>query len=284
AIIAHELSHVLLGHHTSDLLSEWSHRGQALQEIAIRIKADQSKSKTVSKSDAKTVSQAQTVVDLAEKLALPAWNRQQEREADLLGVDLLIRGSYSPTAMVSMLEKLKAWEDQNKESDDAFWTQVMQTAQSDVSQAGKMLYQKSIGMVSINHPKTEDRINSAAQYLDRHYGDKKLPDLHPVAWKRLVTRAEVRDMVKNYESAFQAKKQLDAKKPLESYAEAKISATPPTANDAYPNWILARAAGALNRQPEALAALQRAVASSDPNPQIYDDLIALYEHANSIPT
>ncbi len=284
AILAHELSHVLLAHHKSDLVSEWYHRGQSFQEIAVRIKAEQSKSKTVAKSDAKAVSEAQVVANVGDKLILPAWGRQQEREADLLGVDLMIRANYSPAAMVSMLEKLKAWEDQTKESDDAFWAQVTQTAQSDVNQAGKMLYQKAVSIVSVNHPKTEERITGAAEYLDRHYGDKKLPGLHPAAWKEVLTRPDVAEMIKNYESAFQAKKLLDAKKPLESYAEAKIASTPPTANDAYPNWILARAASTLHRQPEAVAALQRAVGSADPNPQIYDDLIAVHEQAGNIPT
>ena len=40
-----------------------------------------------------------------------------------------------------------------------------------------MLYKKVVSTVSVNHPKTEDRINDVAQYLDRHYGDKKLPAL-----------------------------------------------------------------------------------------------------------
>jgi predicted Zn-dependent protease len=284
AIVAHELSHVLLTHHTSDMLSEMQHRGQALQEIVIRAKADQSKSKTVTKSDAKTIKDAQFVADATDKLILPAWGRQQEREADLLGVDLMIRANYSPAAMVSMLEKLKAWEDQNKESDDVFWAQLTQTAQTNAGQAVNMVYKKAVSAVSVNHPKTEERINGVAQYLDRHYGDKKLPDMHPAAWKDVVTRTDVAEMIKNYESAFQAKKYLDANKPLDSYAEAKISATGPTATDAYPNWILARAAAALHRQPDAVAALQRAMGSPEPIPQIYEDMIAVYEHAGNIPT
>src|SRR5439155_1322919 len=189
AIVAHELCHVLLTHHTADLLSEVQHKGQALQEIVIRAKADQSKSKTVSKSDAKTIKDARFVVDISDKLILPEWSRRQEREADLLGVDLMIRANYSPAAMV-----------------------------------------------------------------------------------------------KNYDSAFQAKKLLDANKLLESFAEAKVAASGSTATDAYPNWILARAATSLRRQGDATAALQRALSSAEPIPQIYEDTIAGYEHANNIQT
>ena len=284
AIVAHELSHVLLTHHTADLLSEVQHKGQALQEIVIRAKADQSKSKTVSKSDAKTIKDARFVVDISDKLILPEWSRRQEREADLLGVDLMIRANYSPAAMVSMLEKLKAWEAQNKESDEAFLEQLRQTAQTDAGQAVNMFYKKTVSTVSVNHPKTGDRINDVAQYLDRHYGDKKLPNMHPAAWKDVVTRPDVAEMVKNYDSAFQAKKLLDANKLLESFAEAKVAASGSTATDAYPNWILARAAISLRRQGDATAALQRALSSAEPIPQIYEDTIAGYEHANNIQT
>ena len=51
-----------------------------------------------------------------------------------------------------------------------------------------------------NHPKTEDRINGVAQYIDRHYGDKKLPDMHPAELKEVMSRPDVAGLVKNYES------------------------------------------------------------------------------------
>jgi Zn-dependent protease with chaperone function len=283
AIVAHELSHVLLAHHNSDQWSDFLHKGQAWYEIAVRVKAEQSKSKTVSKTDAKNVKDVQQNVDLFnDKLLVPDWNRSQEREADLLGVDLMIRANYSPTAMVSMLEKLKAWEDQNKESDEAFLERVRQTAQTDAGQAWNMITKKVISTASMNHPKTEDRINEAAQYLDRHYGDKKLPDMHPAAWKDVVTRPDVVELIRNYDSVFQAKKLLDANKPLESFAEAKIAASGSTATDAYPNWVLSRAATSLHRQADATAATQRALNAVEPIPQVYEDTIAVYEHTNNI--
>ena len=67
---------------------------------------------------------------------------------------------------------------EQEESDDAFLERLRQTAQADAGQAANMLYKKAVSTVSVNHPKTEDRINDVAQYLDRHYGDKKLPDMH----------------------------------------------------------------------------------------------------------
>jgi Zn-dependent protease with chaperone function len=284
ALLAHELAHVLLTHHSSDIIAEMQHKGQALHEIAIGAKTQLSKSKTVTKSDARGLTQAQLVADATDKLVLPAWNRQQEREADLLGVDLLIRANYSPAAMVSMLEKLKAWEELHREPEEAFWEQVRQTAQTNVGQALNLAYQRALTVISVSHPKTDERINEAAQYLDRHYGDVRLPEPRIAPWKSVTSRPDVADMIKNYETAFRARQYLDALKLQDAYLHARAAAAAPTAADAYPNWVLARAAASLNRQPEAVSALQRAVASPEPVAQIYEDLIAVYERGGNVNT
>src|SRR6185503_10562143 len=153
AILAHEVAHVLLTHHSSDIVAEVQHRGHALHEMAIGAKTNASKSKTVSKDDARGLTQGQLIADVTDKLILPAWNRRQEREADLLAVDLLVRADYSPAAMVTMLEKLKAWEDVHREADDGFWKQLGETARTNTGQAMNMAYQKALGAVSMSHPK-----------------------------------------------------------------------------------------------------------------------------------
>ena len=47
--------------------------------------------------------------------------------------------------------------------------------------------------------------------------------------------------------------------------------------------MLAHSAAALGRQTEAIDALRRAVASSEPVPLVYEDLIFAYERVNNIP-
>ena len=284
AIVAHELAHVLLTHHSSDIMAEMQHRGHALHEVAISAKTSLSGSKTATKGDARGLTQGQLIADATDKLILPAWNRRQEREADLLAVDLLVRAEYSPIAMLSMLEKLKTWEDLHKQAEDDFWARLADTARTDTGQAMNMAYQKVLNVVSVSHPKTVERIDDIAQYIDRHYGDKALPELRPAPWKTVVARPDVAEVIRNYEAAFQAKKALDAGKPQDAYGHARTAATGRTATHAYPNWVLARAAAALNRAPEAVTALQRAIGSTDPVPQIYEDLIAVYEQAGNVGT
>jgi beta-barrel assembly-enhancing protease len=282
AILAHEQSHVLLKHHTSDLISSMQRKGQALHEIGVSAKTALSGSKSMAKSDARALANEQIAADVTEKLALPAWGRRQEREADLLGVDLLIRGGYSPGAMITMLEKLRAWEANIKESEEAFWDKMSQAAQAGPSEAVRLAYQRAVDAVSVSHPKTEERIDEVAEYLDRHYADAKLPEPKIGPWKAVASRPDVIQVMRNYDRAFTARKMLDKGKTQEAYSFAKAAAAGPTATDAYPNWVLARSADLLGRKREALEALRRALRAPEPVPQIYEELIFTYEREGNI--
>ncbi len=282
AILAHELSHVLLKHHSSDLLATMQKKGQALHELAISTKTSLSGSKTVAKSDTRALTNEQLATDVTDKLALPAWGRRQEREADLLGVDLLVRAKYSPAAMVTMLEKFAAWEKRNKESEDAFNARLQQTAQKNPGEALTAVYQRAVETVATSHPKTEERLQDLATYLDRHYGELKPVDPNVASWKRLAGRPDVAEVLRNYETAFSARKLLDGGKSQDAYNAARKSATGRTAGDAYPNWVLAHAASSLGRQREAIDALRRAIDSSEPVPMIYEDMIFAYERAGNL--
>jgi Zn-dependent protease with chaperone function len=285
AMLAHELAHVLLKHHTADVVSTMQKKAQALHEIGVSAKTALSGgSKTVSKSDSRNLAHEQMVGTVTDKLALPAWNRRQEREADLLGVDLLIRAGYSPGAMVSVLEMLQAWEKQTQESEDSFWDKLKQTTVSNPGTALSMAYQRTVDAVSVNHPKTEDRIVETVEYLERHYADLKPVKLQIVPWKTVTGRKDVAQVLRHYRLAFSAKESLDKGKIQEAYPVAKESASGNTATDAYPNWVLHRSAKLLGRQKESLDVLQRAVSSREQVPEIYDTLILEYERSGSFTT
>jgi beta-barrel assembly-enhancing protease len=284
AILAHETAHVLLKHHTSDILGDMQKKGQALFEMGVGAKAALSGRSTVAKGDLKTIQQVQLATDATDKLVLPAWSRGQEKEADLLAVDLLAETQQSAPAVVSMLEKLQAWEKATAETDDAFWNRMGQTSQRNVNEAMGMAYQKMLSSVSVNHPKTEERITETAEYFERHYGSRALVEPGTGAWKALRARPEVALVLRNYKQAFLAKKQLDQGKAQDAYATARTAVTGRTATDAYPNWVLARAAFALGRSREGIEALRRAVTSSEPVPNVYEDLIVAHEGAGNLPT
>lgn len=282
AVLAHETGHVLLKHHSADVLGDMQKKGQALFEMGVGAKAALSGRATVAKGDARTLQQVQLATDATDKLVLPAWSRGQEREADLLAVDLLAELGQSPTAVVTMLEKLQAWEKATAETDEAFWDRMSQASQRNVNEAMGLAYQRLTSTVSVGHPKTEDRITDSAQYFERHYGGRELVEPKDAPWKALRARPEVALVMRGYRQAFLAKKLLDQGKAQDAYTTARTAAAGRTATDAYPNWVLARAAFALGRSREGIEALRRAVSSTEPVPNVYEDLIVAHEGAGNL--
>jgi tetratricopeptide (TPR) repeat protein len=154
-------------------------------------------------------------------------------------------------------------------------------AQKDLGQALGLAFQRVAQHLSASHPKTGERMEDVAAYLDRHYAEGALPEPNVARWKSLAGRDEVAQVMRNYDVAFTARKMLEKQKIKEAYAFAKAAAAGRTATDAYPNWVLAKSAAALGRQKEAIDALRRAIASNEPIPQIYEEVILAYEQAGS---
>lgn len=282
ALLAHELAHVLLRHHSSDLVAAVQRKSQSLYEIGVAAKMALSETKTVEQGDARRLSNLELLANVTEKLALPAWNRGQEREADLLGIDLLFAAGYSPPAMISMLEKVQAWQKQNEESEEAFQRRLKEASEKNLGEVMRLAFQRVQDFFSASHPKTEDRIEDVAGYLERHYADQNLPEPTAAKWKAVTGQPEVTQVIRHYEQAFSAKRLLDKHNHEEAYALAKSAASGRTANDAYPNWIFAKSAAALGRNREATDALKRAIDSNEPIPEIYEELIAAYEQTGQI--
>ena len=162
---------------------------------------------------------------------MPAWGRRQEREADLLGIDLLVKAGYSPVAMMTMLEKYRAWEAKTKEADDAFWSRAPDVSKTNVTEAAKMTINRLVGELSASHPDTGKRLEDVATYIDRHYGELNLPEPKTAAWNDVKRIPDVREITRNYDLAFSARKLLERGKAADAYAmprPRRPAAPPPT--------------------------------------------------------
>ena len=71
AIIAHELSHVLLTHHSSDVLVGVRKRAQSMHELGLTAKAAVDKSPAAAKSDQKALTISHLVSEVSDKMAMP---------------------------------------------------------------------------------------------------------------------------------------------------------------------------------------------------------------------
>ena len=284
AVLAHELAHVVLAHHDTDMFGDVQRRGRALYEIWVETKGKAKGRSKPSKGDSKGLDTAETVTRVTDKLLTPAWSRGQEREADLLGVDLLLEAGYAPTAMISMLEKLRAWEVTDAEADRAFLERLGEADGTGLKGLGNKAWKELLGRLPGGHPRAEERIKETAQYLERHYSERRLAEPKAGPWKTLMSQADVREVVSHYRLAFSAHRSFEKGQTQEAYEWARKAVAGRTTSDAYPNVVLARSAEGLNKRPEALDALRRALASKEPVSMVYVELIAINERAGNIPT
>ena len=280
AIIAHELGHVLLKHHTTDIIGKTQKRLQSSHELALGARTALQKVQ-IGASDQRAMLGMQALVELIDKVVMPAWNRRQEAEADLLGTDLLIAAGYSPEGMTSMLEKRQAWEKLHMESDAEFQKRLMQLAAKDISAAINTSINKVIADISVAHPDTESRLDNLAQYIDRFYANAAFPSVNAAAFKKLRAQRTAATVLRNYDMAFSARSLFAKGQIKTAYGYAKESATGPTAQHAYPNWILAKSASQLGLHAQANAALERALSSEEPVREIYTEMIEVQERAGN---
>ena len=120
ALLAHEVSHIILKHHGSDWFMDSQERGLAALQFALEIreKIEKARGKKEGENtfeDLKMRYIAKSVVFGSQLLIASPFSRTQEDEADLLGTDLLANAGYSIDDMDLMMAKLVAQEEQNLE-------------------------------------------------------------------------------------------------------------------------------------------------------------------------
>lgn len=279
AIVAHELSHVLLKHQSSNLIGLTQKRLQSAHEMLISAQMSAKNTTQVGKSDQKAMMSAQIAVELLDKLAMPAWNRRQETEADLLGLDLMIRAGYSPDGMTAMLERLRDWEKANTKSSEALETQLKELVTKDPQLALNTAWKSLVDEVSREHPETDKRLETVADYIERHYADLDAPDLNAQALKKFRTARGVGPILKNYQHAVRAKVRLNEGNASAAYGEALQGVQPPTAKDTMPNWILWQTAKAVGRQGQHRKALDNALQAQEPILEVYKEAILINEQS-----
>jgi predicted Zn-dependent protease len=114
ALLAHEAAHAILGHADADVVTSVQQRVVQVSAVALGARellapGGGGKPAPVAAVDARVEEQSQALL-INTLVVVPAWNRSQERSADLLGIDLLARAGYDPRAMISLLQKQKELE------------------------------------------------------------------------------------------------------------------------------------------------------------------------------
>ncbi|MGH7789309.1 MAG: M48 family metallopeptidase [Candidatus Binatia bacterium] len=312
ALLAHEASHVVLGHADADVVQSAQQRAVQLSALAVeaqavvdgaRGKGDGGAGKPAAGS-ARVEEQSRALL-LNTMLLSPAWTREQERDADRLGTDLLVRAGYAPQAMASLLRKQKTFETARAASPQAaaFDKQLLgvdtkQVVQQQAQKAAKNIGvkdpsglaglagsalggaldwgSKKVGEAQRSHPKTEERIVEIESYVAEEYSGAAAPALQVEAWDAAKEQDGTVDILENYIAAIEAKGKLADGDVAAARKLAKTSLSGPTKAHAYPNFVEAAVEISAGAPAPALAAYETALAGPEPAGAIYSEASVLY--------
>lgn len=309
ALLAHEAAHVILGHADADIVQDVQQRAIQVSALALDTRDFVEGMKSGAPrpgSDKAGVKEQSRALLLNTMLVAPAWTREQEKDADLLGVDLLVRAGYAPSAMTSLLSKQKSFETERAADPEtaaldkqlaAFGVDVHAVAAEQTAKVtdGGGLAGQGLGAIAgsalgsalswgsqklaaagKSHPKTEDRIGDAKEYVRRHYAEaiKKAPQAEP--WDAAKEADGTIDVLEGYIAALEAKAELADGDVATAGRLVKPSLTGATRSHAYPNYVDAAVQMASGTSAAALADYERALAGPEPAGAIYSDAAALY--------
>ncbi len=184
ALLGHEYSHLLLGHHQKDMLDEVQSKIFDYGELLLRMN---------SKGDSGTLRSyaklrvARWGTDIA---LMPKWSRDQEAEADVLGTDLMIRAGYNADAMKTLLQKLGATAKKkqkivevakalkiNREGEELGWS-------VDLEKLFDTLTETLSSEFGADHEEAKARRDRVRTYLREQYPRRERPELKVTALAR----------------------------------------------------------------------------------------------------
>jgi len=312
ALLAHEGSHVILGHADADVVQGMQQRAIQLSALAADAQqlVDGAKGTGSGAAGKSSVASSARVEDQSRALLLntllvsPAWTRDQERDADRLGTDLLARAGYAPQAMASLLRKQKTFESERAAIPQAaaldkqlLGVDVNQQVQKQTEKATKNMGaggeglgwlagaalgaafefgSKKVAEAGRSHPKTEERIVDIDTYVAEEYSGGAAPAYQVEVWEAAKEQDGTVDILENYIAAIEAKGKLSGGDVAAARKLAKTSLSGPTRAHAYPNYVDAAVQIAGGETKPALAAYETALAGPEPAGAIYTEASALY--------
>lgn len=283
ALLAHELSHVLLRHHDSSWFGRFTKQAMSYFEDTAMVRnaldrameGDFGGGKALTPSQKATLDKMNFLVKLNDRALHPAWGRRQEAEADRLGTDLLMRAGYSfSDGMQAWLAKVAAYDDQQRAVRQELASQRQATidalaaqgkVEASVRKAADGALKDLLEDVGRSHEDGTNRLRELNGYIEKAYNDNiDAPDAQVTSHRQVMTMPDVKGTLDGYREAFRARSQILALQPAAAVAALrKLTSGGPIASHALPNYLLFEAQ-AKARPAEREPALRRSLAASEP--------------------
>ncbi|HYD97425.1 MAG TPA: M48 family metallopeptidase [Noviherbaspirillum sp.] len=279
ALLAHELSHVLLHHHDSTFFSNAQKQLQYVFSAGAELKSNLDKVAGgpggLSQGQAKSVSRMQLLIGLTDTVMLPAWTRAQETDADRLGTDLLRKAGYSSSGMWNFLTRVEKWDKTQAERRKEREAQIqgeMQTLVNSGSVDGALklgLNDSFNGLkesLSSKHEDAEKRKDEFTAYREKHHADWPRAVIQKDAYDRILKDRAVKPVLDAYGETMTAMEHIEKGRYEEAYRLLLPITKPgaPGAAHALPNFELYLAMKQLGRK-EAQGQLMKSYRAAEPS-------------------
>ena len=218
ALLAHELSHVLLHHHDSTFFSTAQKKLQYVFNAGADLKNNLDKlgqggGGSLSAGQQKSLARMQMLISLTDGVMLPAWTRSQETDADRLGTDLLRKAGYSATGMWNFLGRIEKWDKQQAESRKEKEAQL-QTEMQTLVNSGSIDGALKLGIndsvkalkdsLASQHESGEKRKEEFTAYRDKHHSDWPRVVIGTEAYGKVLKDKTVKPVLDAYNDTFNA--------------------------------------------------------------------------------
>jgi predicted Zn-dependent protease len=282
ALLAHEVSHLILGHFSSEKNRELTDKlMDSAMQMALTmetLKGETSYSKTLKLFAADYLIQSSL---------FPAWNRETEESADLLGLDLMLAAGYSVEGMLEFVKRIGIHEESNKLELSNYINNQMSTEDgfsgSVQINLGGMLesgLKKLNDQLSSNYKDSEARFREVTKYYSTFY-EPSFPSLKVDALAKLLNEDSAsRQKLLAFKAAKISSRALSgdsngniAFSDIERLGIVGISGV--NKNDSYARMVMSSIRQHQNKTPTALKNLDIAINSQSATQAVYYKKYAL---------
>ncbi|KUM34029.1 M48 family metallopeptidase [Pseudomonas sp. EpS/L25] len=262
AMLAHEMSHVLLRHHdrrkafiqqkeTVTQLATLAIMGATVADTRMdrlgdQVRFNQKNPAETGKTINRTLLYSALINSFSDNVWNTAWGRVQEDQADLLGADLLIRAGYAPRAASHSLQRLDDYQGKQTPLMTTFLQQrqlglssaankldvdgVLKEAQTFLNQGVLVGITTASDYLQRSHMSPAQRDKDLRQYLQREYRAERRAQVERSRWARLRDDPQVQAALDAYRDAYGANVALERKDMRGAQALVERALSSPVAN------------------------------------------------------
>lgn len=270
AIIAHEYSHVLLQHYKTNWIDSAAKFAYSAGNIYINRQV-----KAATDTDLlRMMVTNNAALEFSQIGLVPALTRDQENEADQLGLDLLLRANYSFAGALDFLSRMQQWDAINEAIQQKRKSNYIDLfAKSENSVIAKAIdgqldalekkFAQFIRQTSLHHDNGEERSKVLRTYLKRHYVNADRPPLRDTPYTLAMKSKKATDFFSGLDFTHASGEALQKRNFSQALAAAQKAGNSATGATAFTRHALINALALNGKKKDALELLEQQVSSGD---------------------